>query len=211
MQLFGTLSFVALAIVNVTSAFKFQCLDKNNLVLLVVNHQMGLFQLVCNYSPEEYKNNVMVHASLGKVFNLPTISLLVRKLVSPNGFLPREIIEMHPNAPFIKRQGEVNAWDNANFRAAVRATGKKQVILTGIVTDVRRSPTVCTAFLALFLVEEGSAGVQVISMFAIVCNLMRDWRNTPGALELLPFYNKYTCFGNREGLRASRIEEYWSK
>ncbi len=63
-------------------------------------------------------------------------------LAGPNGFLPREIIEMHPNAPFIKRQGEVNAWDNANFRAAVRATGKKQVILTGIVTDVRRSPTV---------------------------------------------------------------------
>jgi hypothetical protein len=43
---------------------------------------------------------------------------------------------MHPNAPFIKRQGEVNAWDNADFRAAVKATGKKQVILAGIVTDV---------------------------------------------------------------------------
>ncbi len=46
---------------------------------------------------------------------------------------------MHPDAPFIKRQGEVNAWDNADFRAAVRATGKKQVILAGIVTDVRLS------------------------------------------------------------------------
>ena len=44
---------------------------------------------------------------------------------------------MHPNAPFIKRNGEVNAWDNQDFRAAVRATGKKQVILAGIVTDVR--------------------------------------------------------------------------
>ena len=44
---------------------------------------------------------------------------------------------MHPNAPLIKRNGEVNAWDNKDFRAAVRATGKKQVILAGIVTDVR--------------------------------------------------------------------------
>jgi hypothetical protein len=44
---------------------------------------------------------------------------------------------MHPNAPFIKRNGEVNAWDNKDFRAAVRATGKKQVIMAGIVTDVR--------------------------------------------------------------------------
>ena len=57
----------------------------------------------------------------------------------PNGPLPKEIVEMHPNAPLIKRNGEVNAWDNKDFRAAVRATGKKQVILAGIVTDVRTS------------------------------------------------------------------------
>ena len=43
---------------------------------------------------------------------------------------------MHPNAPLIKRQGEVDAWDNADFRAAVEATGKKQIILAGITTDV---------------------------------------------------------------------------
>lgn len=43
---------------------------------------------------------------------------------------------MHPNAPYIRRNGEVNAWDNPEFRAAVEATGKKQVILAGIVTEV---------------------------------------------------------------------------
>ena len=47
---------------------------------------------------------------------------------------------MHPNAPYIKRQGEVDAWDNADFRAAVEATGKKQVIIGGITTDVCESP-----------------------------------------------------------------------
>lgn len=118
---------------------------------------------------------------------------------------------MHPNAPFIKRNGEVNAWDNEDFKKAVRASGKKQIILAGIVTDV------CTAFLALSLVKEGYivyanadasgaysrriaddannrmrvAGVHVVSMFAIACDLMRDWRNTPGALELLPFFDQY--------------------
>ena len=55
----------------------------------------------------------------------------------PNGPLPKEIVEMHPNALLIKRNGEVNAWDNKDFRAAVHATGKKQVILAGRVTDVR--------------------------------------------------------------------------
>ena len=43
---------------------------------------------------------------------------------------------MHPTAPYIKRNGEVNAWDNLDFRAAVEATGKKQVVLAGITTDV---------------------------------------------------------------------------
>jgi nicotinamidase-related amidase len=43
---------------------------------------------------------------------------------------------MYPNAPFIQRRGEVDAWDNADFRAAVQATGKKQVVLAGITTDV---------------------------------------------------------------------------
>ena len=43
---------------------------------------------------------------------------------------------MYPKAPLIKRQGEVNAWDNAEFRDAIKATGKKQIILAGITTDV---------------------------------------------------------------------------
>lgn len=47
---------------------------------------------------------------------------------------------MHPNASFVHRQGEVDAWDNAEFRAAVKATGKKQIILAGIVTEVCMMP-----------------------------------------------------------------------
>lgn len=75
---------------------------------------------------------------------------------------------------------------------------------------------VCTAFLALSLVQDGftvfanadasgtfdlrtaqdandrmrDAGVNVLSMFAINTDLMRDWRDTPGALEELPYYDQ---------------------
>lgn len=56
---------------------------------------------------------------------------------------------MYPNAPLIQRQGEVNAWDNAEFRDAIRATNKSQVIMAGIVTDVCES----TPFLSLFEVR----------------------------------------------------------
>lgn len=43
---------------------------------------------------------------------------------------------MYPNTTIVRRQGEIDAWDSADFRAAVKATGKKQVIVGGITTDV---------------------------------------------------------------------------
>lgn len=43
---------------------------------------------------------------------------------------------MYPNAPLIQRQGEVDAWDNPDFRAAIKAANKSQIIMAGIVTDV---------------------------------------------------------------------------
>jgi hypothetical protein len=78
---------------------------------------------------------VLAHAGIGELFKLPTI-LTTSAETGPNGFLPKEITEMHPTAPYIKRNGEVNAWDNEEFRAAVEETGKGQVILAGIVTEV---------------------------------------------------------------------------
>ncbi|KAJ6619735.1 Isochorismatase hydrolase [Mycena sp. CBHHK59/15] len=213
MQFTGALKFISLALLGsilTCRAFTFERIDKNNSVLLVVDHQLGLFQLVRDFGPEEYRNNILAHAAAGKIFNLPTI-LTTSAEDGPNGPLPKEIIAMHPNAPYIRRQGEVNAWDNAEFRAAVKATGKKQVIMAGIVTDV------CTTFLALSLIQEGytvfanadasgtfnaqvaatandrmrAAGVHVISQFAMTTDLMKDWRNTPGALEMLPYYDSY--------------------
>lgn len=47
-----------------------------------------------------------------------------------------EFLELVPNATVIPRSGEINAYDNANFVAALNATGKKHVILAGILTDV---------------------------------------------------------------------------
>jgi hypothetical protein len=36
-----------------------------------------------------------------------------------------------------------------------------------------------------------AAGVQMVSLFSIVCDLMRDWRNTPGSAQVLPWLNQY--------------------
>jgi len=204
------LTALALSLTTQADSQTFSRPRKNDTAFLVVDHQLGLFSLVRDFPPDQFRNNILAHAALPKVFNIPTI-LTTSAETGPNGPLPREIVEMHQGAPFIKRNGEVNAWDNPDFRAAVKATGKKQIVLAGITTDV------CTAFLALSLKAEGyevfansdasgtfdqriadeandrmrAAGVTTMGMFAIAMDLMRDWRNTPGAAELLPFLDKY--------------------
>ncbi|KAG2004194.1 ycaC protein, variant 2 [Coprinopsis cinerea AmutBmut pab1-1] len=194
----------------VVGAFNYTRLDKEKAALLIVDHQVGLMQIVRDMGPEEFKNNVFGHAAIGQVFNLPTV-ITSSSETGPNGPIPQEILDMHPNATVVRRSGEVNAWDNEEFRAAVRATGKDQLIIAGITTDV------CITFLALSLVEEGytvfansdasgtfnvktadeanarmrNAGVQVLSQFAVATELMRDWRNTPRGAQMLAFFDKY--------------------
>jgi hypothetical protein len=85
--------------------------------------------------PQRLKSNLLCHASLGTLFNLPTI-LTTTADTGPNGPILKEVRDMHPNAPFIRRTGEVNAYDNPEFRAALKATGRKQVIIGALLTEV---------------------------------------------------------------------------
>ena len=57
----------------VDTGFKYERIDKDNAVLLVVDHQEGLFQLARDRTPADMKSNILAHAALGKVFGLPTI------------------------------------------------------------------------------------------------------------------------------------------
>ncbi|KAL6162863.1 hypothetical protein ACJQWK_10467 [Exserohilum turcicum] len=212
MKFFANLALAALTLFPAVrgDAVPWERIDKNNSLLLILDLQVGLYHVARDWDPSLYKQNIMAHAEIGKLFNLPVI-MSTSADQGPNGPLPKEMLEMYPDAPLIRRQGEVNAWDNPEFQAAIKATGKKQIIVAGITTDV------CTAFLALSLRAEGysvfanvegsgtytelvrdtansrmqQAGVQLVSLFAIVCDLMRDWRNTPGAKEVLPFLDKY--------------------
>jgi hypothetical protein len=89
---------------------------------------------VRDYNTNDLRNNILGHAALGNVLNLPTV-LTTSSDAGPNGLMLKEITDIHPNATFAHRQGEVNAWDNADFRSAVEATGKEQLIVAGIVTE----------------------------------------------------------------------------
>lgn len=171
-------------------------LDKTQAAVLLVDHQSGLLSLVRDIEPDRFNNNVLALADLARYFKLPTI-LTTSFEEGPNGPLMPELKEKFPTAPYIARPGQINAWDNEEFVAAVKATGRKQLILAGIVTEV------CVAFPALSALAEGyevfvvtdasgtfndqtrlaawermtAAGAQLLNWFAVAAELHRDWRN----------------------------------
>jgi nicotinamidase-related amidase len=171
-------------------------LSKDSAAVLLVDHQSGLISLVQDFSPGEFKNNVLALADCAKYFKLPTV-LTTSFENGPNGPLVPELREMFADAPYIPRPGQINAWDNDDFVTAVKNTDRKQLIIAGVVTEV------CVAFPALSALEAGydvfvvtdasgtfnevtrhaawarmaAAGVQLMSWFGIACELHRDWRN----------------------------------
>ena len=171
-------------------------LDKSQAAVLLVDHQAGLMSLVRDIEPDKFRNNVLAVADAAKYFKLPTI-LTTSFEDGPNGPLMTELKEMFPEAPYIARPGNINAWDNEDFVKAVKATGRKQLIIAGVVTEV------CVAFPALSAIEEGfdvfvvtdasgtfnevtrhsawdrmsKAGAQLMTWFGVACELHRDWRN----------------------------------
>ena len=54
-------------------AFTYERIDKDNAALLVIDHQEGLYQISRDQNPIAMKNNILAHAALGKIFNLPTV------------------------------------------------------------------------------------------------------------------------------------------
>lgn len=101
----------------------YQRLDKNNAVVALVDHQAGLLSLVRDFEPDRFKNNVLALADLAKYFKLPTI-LTTSFEDGPNGPLVPELKQIFPDAPYIARPGQINAWDNEDFVKAIKATGK---------------------------------------------------------------------------------------
>lgn len=112
---------------------------RDDAVVLLVDHQAGLLSLVRDFHPDEFRNNVLATADLAKYFGLPTI-LTTSFEDGPNGPLMPELKALFPDAPYIARPGQINAWDNEDFVAAIKATGRKQLIIAGVVTEV------CVAF-----------------------------------------------------------------
>jgi len=181
-------------------------LDTSDTVILLLDHQTGLFQTVKDISVAELRSNTIMLAKLATLLKIPVITT-ASEPNGPNGPLMPEIAQFAPNAVYVPRKGEVNAWDNEDFVKAVQATGKKTLIMAGVWTSV------CVMFPALdakaagykvYAVIDASgdpsemtsratvgrfvqAGVIPTSTNAVLSETHRTW-NRPEAAELAKLY-----------------------
>src|SRR2546422_1635666 len=176
-------------------------IDTNDAVLLLIDHQSGLFQLVADMDMLTLRNNV---SALAKVANLGKIPTFTTASVpdGPNGPLIPEIHRFNPDAVYIPRTGQINAWDNPAWVKAIEATRRKTLLIAGTLTSVCMAFPTLSALAAgykVFTIVDASgnwskmatdltiarvaqAGAMPIDTYAVLAELMSTW-NRPDAMD----------------------------
>ncbi|BDD07009.1 isochorismatase family protein [Aureibacter tunicatorum] len=188
-------------------------LSAENSVLALIDHQTGLLSSVRDIEPDLLKTNLIALAKMAKEAGIPVV-ITSSMPEGPNGPFIQEILDILPEAKYIKRPGEINAWDNEEFRNAIVETGRKKIIMAGIVTDV------CLMFPALSALADGfdpyaiidasgtwnklvqevtvqrlaQAGVKVSTWASALAEIMHDWRSEK-AYPLAGVLSEHTSYG----------------
>lgn len=182
-------------------------LDPADTALLLLDHQTGLFQTVKDVPIAELRANTVMLAKLATLFNIPVITT-ASEPGGPNGPLMHELEDAAPNAIYVHRKGEVNAWDNPDFVNTVRKTGRKTLIMAGVwtsvcvmfpaldakaagfkvyaVTDASGDPSMLAS--ATTIARFAQAGIVPTSTNAVLSEVHRTW-NRPEAAEVAKLYS----------------------
>jgi len=184
-----------------SAAAKEALLDIHDAVLLLIDHQTGLFQTVKDVPLRDLRANVVILAKAAELAKIP-IFTTASEPNGANGPLMDELAQAAPSAQFIARKGEISAWDNEDFFKAIEATGKKTLIIAGVWTSV------CVAFPALEAKADGfkvyavmdasgdmsemssqvtlsrlsHAGIITVTAPVIMAEFMRSW-NIPNVMQ----------------------------
>ncbi len=123
-------------------------IDPDNAAMLLIDHQSGLFQTIGDMPFTSVRAHATALAKMATLAEMPVITT-ASVPQGPNGPLIPEIHDAAPHAQYVARRGEINAWDNPEFVAAVKATGRSQLIIAGTITSV------CMAFPSIAAVADG--------------------------------------------------------
>jgi nicotinamidase-related amidase len=181
-------------------------LTPQNAALVLIDYQASQLSSVKSMDHDLLVRNVVSVARLAKVYNLPVVLSTVNVANGQPPTLP-ELREVLPDSKEIDRTG-LNSWEDVEFREAVKATGRKKLIMAALWTEI------CLAFPSLDAMREGyevfpvvdavggtspeahraglerlvQAGAQPISWVSLSGELQRDWSRTvtvPGVIDVL--------------------------
>lgn len=176
-------------------------IDADDAVLLLIDHQSGLFQLVRDMDYTTLRNNVITLAKVARIAKIPTITT-ASVPDGPNGPIIPEIHQSNPDAVHVPRNGPINAWDHRPFVEAIESTKRKTLLIAGTLTSI------CMALPALSALAEGykvfcivdasgnlsqmatdltitrvtQAGAMPIDTFALMSEVMKTW-DRPEAMD----------------------------
>jgi nicotinamidase-related amidase len=171
-----------------------QLLTPNNAALVIIDYQPVQVSSIQSMSKRTLVANITAVARTAKLFALPTVIATVNVATGRNQPTIHQISDVFPDVVPID-QTPINAWEDADFVAAVRNTGRKKLIMTALWTEV------CLVHPALDALQEGfevypvvdavggtsreahdagllrlvQAGAQPTSWVQLICELQRDW------------------------------------
>ena len=176
-------------------------IDPNDAVMLLIDHQSGLFQLVRDIDQPTLRSHATALAKVARLAKIPTFTT-ASVPDGPNGPLIPEIHESNPEAVYIPRTGQINAWDNPAWVEAIEKTGRKTLLIAGTLTSVCMAFPTLSALVAgykVFCIVDASgnwskmatdltiarvtqAGAIPIDTYAVLAELMSTW-NRPDAMD----------------------------
>jgi nicotinamidase-related amidase len=176
-------------------------IDPKDAVMLLIDHQSGLFQLVRDIDQPTLRAHVCALAKAARLAKIPTFTT-ASVPDGPNGPLIPEIHQYNPDAVYIPRTGQINAWDNPKWVEAIEKTGRKTLLIAGTLTSVCMAFPTLSALVAgykVFCIIDASgnwskmatditaarvahAGAIPIDTYAVLAELMSTW-NRPDAME----------------------------
>ena len=124
-----------------------ELLNPTNSTLILIDHQPQMAFGVQSIDRQTLKNNTVALAKAAKIFNVPTILTSV-ETESFSGYIWPELLSVFPDQQPIERTS-MNSWEDKALVAAVKATGRKKLIMAALWTEV------CLNFPALEALADG--------------------------------------------------------
>ncbi|SDP06070.1 Nicotinamidase-related amidase [Ralstonia sp. 25mfcol4.1] len=134
---------------------KLEVLTPQNSQLIIIDHQPQMAFGVQSMDRQALKNNVVGLAKAAKIFNVPTTITTVES-ESFSGYTYPEILDVFPNAKTLERTS-MNSWDDQKVRDALKANGRKKVVVAGLWTEV------CNTTFALCAMLEGDYEIYMVA------------------------------------------------